>query len=222
MVSAARQIVLGPGNELAEREVVGRDRGKRAWKFAKTGKPWRADLAVRGHEVFDRVGSFAIGGAIPPPVIARVVGGEPLPELASGCGQNLRVDDFVEHGWKENEVRADLDAARVAGSRPLYVKDVHDHSGKSPKGEPRATKAVLTQERREFRLQVKLERRCHSGLANVPLLSCGRISKTGGYRYRRASPWYFTTGERGRCQLPRGAAVCFNSLLGGLAPGRSL
>ena len=31
---------------------------------------------------------------------------------------------------------------------------------------------------------------------NVPLLSCGRIRKRGGSRLRRASPWYFTTGER--------------------------
>ena len=33
-------------------------------------------------------------------------------------------------------------------------------------------------------------------LPNVPPLSSGRISKTGGHRWRRASPWYSTTGER--------------------------
>jgi hypothetical protein len=30
---------------------------------------------------------------------------------------------------------------------------------------------------------------------------------------RRASPWYFTTGEREAAQSRRGAAVCFNGLL---------
>jgi hypothetical protein len=33
-------------------------------------------------------------------------------------------------------------------------------------------------------------------LSNVALLSSGRIRKRGGIRKRRASPWYFTTGER--------------------------
>jgi hypothetical protein len=32
--------------------------------------------------------------------------------------------------------------------------------------------------------------------ANVPPLSSGRIRKRGGIMWRRASPWYFTTGER--------------------------
>jgi hypothetical protein len=31
---------------------------------------------------------------------------------------------------------------------------------------------------------------------NVPPLSSGRIRKRGGVRWRRASPWYITTGER--------------------------
>jgi hypothetical protein len=34
------------------------------------------------------------------------------------------------------------------------------------------------------------------GLPNVPLLSCGRIRKQRACRWRRASPWYFTTGDR--------------------------
>jgi hypothetical protein len=59
----------------------------------------------------------------------------------------------------------------------LNVKDVHDYAGKSPKRKARATKAVLSQNGCEFCLQVKLESRCHSGLANVPPFSCGRISK---------------------------------------------
>src|SRR6185369_6239943 len=33
-------------------------------------------------------------------------------------------------------------------------------------------------------------------LPNVPPLSSGRIRKAGGNRWRRASPWYLTTGER--------------------------
>ena len=39
-------------------------------------------------------------------------------------------------------------------------------------------------------------------LPNVPLLSCGRISKPRARRWQRASPWYFTTGEK------RDAAGC--------------
>ena len=31
---------------------------------------------------------------------------------------------------------------------------------------------------------------------NVPPLSSGRIRKPRGIKWRRASPWYFTTGER--------------------------
>ena len=36
---------------------------------------------------------------------------------------------------------------------------------------------------------------------NVPPLSSGRISKRKGCRWRRASPWYFTTGEREAAQV---------------------
>jgi hypothetical protein len=38
-----------------------------------------------------------------------------------------------------------------------------------------------------------------AGLHNVPLFSCGRVQKGRKARRigkRRASPWYFTTGER--------------------------
>jgi hypothetical protein len=37
----------------------------------------------------------------------------------------------------------------------------------------------------------------HPRPPNVPPLSSDRIRKQGGSRQRRASPWYFTTGERG-------------------------
>jgi hypothetical protein len=36
----------------------------------------------------------------------------------------------------------------------------------------------------------------HARPPNVPPLSSGRIRKRGGVRWGRASPWYFTTGEK--------------------------
>jgi hypothetical protein len=53
---------------------------------------------------------------------------------------------------------------------------------------------------------------------NVPPLSSGRTRKREGSRWRRASPWYFTTGEReevsGHDEVRPSA---FNGLLGGAA-----
>jgi hypothetical protein len=55
--------------------------------------------------------------------------------------------------------------------------------------------------------------------ANVPLFSCGRISKPRGGGWRQTSPWYFTTGEResgaGHDDL---RPSVFNGFLGDLAP----
>jgi len=62
--------------------------------------------------------------------------------------------------------------------------------------------------------------RCH-GPPNVPPLGSRRIRKREGRKWRRASPWYFTTGDKGGGDGgDEGAAVCFNGLLGGLAEER--
>jgi hypothetical protein len=51
---------------------------------------------------------------------------------------------------------------------------------------------------------------------NVPLFSCGRISKTEMPHVAMTAPVVLHHGrEKRRCKQQRGAAVCCNSLLGG-------
>jgi hypothetical protein len=53
-------------------------------------------------------------------------------------------------------------------------------------------------------------------LANVPPLSSGRIRKPQGGRWRRASPWYITTGDRQHgAGHEEARPSVFNGLLGG-------
>jgi hypothetical protein len=56
---------------------------------------------------------------------------------------------------------------------------------------------------------------------NVPPLSCGRIRKRDGSRWRRASPWYFTTGEREDGDGHDDAPPSVNGFTGGARPGFS-
>src|SRR5205085_1288695 len=59
----------------------------------------------------------------------------------------------------------------------------------------------------------------HRRPPNVPLLSCGRILKGTTWKQATSEPVVFDHGRGARRpRWRRGAAVSFNSLLGGVAP----
>jgi hypothetical protein len=55
---------------------------------------------------------------------------------------------------------------------------------------------------------------------NVPPLSSGRISKRGGIRWRRASPWYLTTGDRQTLHVATRRGRLLQRLVGQRPPTR--
>ena len=56
---------------------------------------------------------------------------------------------------------------------------------------------------------------------NVPPLSSGRIRKPEGIRWRRASPWYITTGEREAVQVTTRRGRLLQRLVGRLSSKRA-
>jgi hypothetical protein len=93
------------------------------------------------------------------------------------------------------------------GSKPNSRLSPKRHGGlpiRTPRPNRLARAATLTARRSPGRDHAAdrdhaMRSRCRSpspSLSNVPPLSSGRIRKPRRSRWRRASPWYFTTGER--------------------------